>query len=121
MHHITVSNFYCIKLLYFRINNELFCQVYKDNAGPAFSILKSVQSAASAIALAYTDKLELYVQIPMLMAMGVIGTVFFSYVDIRTGKREARSLKERGMELDEMEREKRPKPAEVQEAPTSKL
>ena len=57
--------------------------MYKDNAGPAFSILKSVQSAASAIALAYTDKLELYVQIPMLMAMGVVGTVFFSYVDIR--------------------------------------
>jgi len=95
--------------------------VYKDNAGPAFSILKSVQSAASAIALAYTDKLELYIQIPMLMAMGVIGTVFFSYVDIRTGKREALSLKERGMELEEMEGAKRPKPTEVQEAPTSKL
>ena len=40
---------------------------------------------------------------------------------IRTGKREARSLKERGMELEEMEREKRPAPTEVQEAPTSKL
>ena len=107
--------------LSFCIKKNLLLQVYKDNAGPAFSILKSVQSAASAIALAYTDKLELYVQIPMLMAMGVIGTVFFSYVDIRTGKREARSLKERGMELEEMEREKRPKPTEVQEAPTSKL
>ena len=106
-----------------RVLNNVLCawQVYKDNAGPAFSILKSVQSAASAIALAYTDKLELYVQIPMLMAMGVIGTAFFSYVDIRTGKREARSLKERGMELEEMERAKQPKPSEVQEAPTSKL
>ena len=80
-----------------------------------------MQSAASAIALAYTDKLELYVQVPMLLAVGVIGTAAFSYVDVRARKKEALSVKAKGFEMEEVEREKRPKPTEVQEGATSKL
>ena len=80
-----------------------------------------MQSAASAIALAYTDKLELFVQVPMTLAVGVVATAAFSYVDVRARKKEALLSKDKGFEMEEVEREKRPKPTEVQEGATSKL
>lgn len=77
--------------------------VYADNPGPAFAISKCVQSIASSIAFSYADSTTLYVQIPILFGMGVIGTGLFARVDIITRK-------DKKDEADSLEMSKMPKP-----------
>ncbi len=69
--------------------------VYSDNPGPAFAIFKFVQSIASSIAFSYTESTTLYVQIPMLWGVGLIGAILFARVDIITKRRDAKE----GIEL----------------------
>ena len=58
-----------------------------DNPESALAISTSVGSAAAAISMVYTDKLNLYVQIGMNLAVGLVGTACFSFVDVKYGKR----------------------------------
>ncbi|TRY62646.1 hypothetical protein TCAL_11960 [Tigriopus californicus] len=63
--------------------------VYPDRAGPAFAIFKFVQCVAAAVGFLYSNHLELYYQIAISLALGLIGTATFSMIDIRTRRNQA--------------------------------
>lgn len=55
--------------------------IYSDNSASAFALFKFSQSMACAVALLYSTKLNLHVQLIILIVTGVIGTVAYVVCD----------------------------------------
>ena len=67
--------------------HELAPQIYKEDPGPAFAILKSVLAVASCVSLFYTGSLPLDVQISILIVMALLGSACFAWVDVKSRRR----------------------------------
>ncbi len=64
----------------------LLGSIYSDQSAPAFAVFKLVQHASMAVAFGYAGHLNLYGQLGVIAALGIVGIITFAMVDIRSRK-----------------------------------